>query len=62
MINTCNIVCAKQPNYVVTLSGLEDLTMPGPTTLCRMRLDSFVSEVIMTTITDASSYIGTPRL
>ena len=62
MINTCNIVCAELPNYAVTLFGLGDLIMLGTTTLCHMRLDSFVSEVIMTTIMDASSYIGTPRL
>lgn len=61
MINTCKIVYAEQPNYVVTLSGLEDLIMLDTTTLCHMKLDSFVNEVIMTTIMDASSYIGTPR-
>lgn len=61
MINTCSIVCAEQPNYVVTLSGLEDLIMLDITILCHMKLDSFVSEVIMTTIMDASSYTGTPR-
>lgn len=62
MINTCNIVCAEQPNYAVTLSGLEDLIMLGTTILCHTRLDSFVNGVITTTIMDASSYIGIPRL
>lgn len=61
MINTCNIVCGERPNYVVILSGLEDLIMLDITILCRMKLDSFVSEVIMTITMDDSSYIGTPR-
>jgi len=61
MINTCNIVCGEQQNYVVILSGLEDLIMLDITILCRMKLDSFVSEVIMTITMDDSSYIGTPR-
>ena len=61
MINTFKIVCAEQPNCMVTLSGLEDLIMLDITILCHMKLDSFVSEAIMTTIMDASSYTGTPR-
>ena len=61
MINICNTAYAEQPNYVVTLSGPEDLIMLDTTILCHMKLDSFVSEVIMTTIMDASSYIGIPR-